>query len=64
VPREIKSKDAFLKLLDTAIELRMRKSDGGAKLKLRTPGILYTFKTSSEEADSLTKGTKVEVVEY
>jgi len=64
MPREITSKDEFQTLLETAVEVRVKKEGEVAKLKLRTPELLYTFKTTSDEADSLTKGAKVDVVEY
>jgi len=64
MPREIKSKEEFEKLLDTATELRVSKSGDAAKVKLRTKEALYTFKTTPEEAESLSKGAKVPVQEF
>ena len=64
MPREIKSKEEFQKLLEQATEVRIKRDGDGAKLKLRTPRVLYAFKTTSEEADELTKGLKVEVLEF
>jgi hypothetical protein len=64
VPRELKSKDEFEKLLENAAEIRVVKSGDEAKVKLRTKGGLFTFKTTSEEADALVKGTKTPMVEY
>ena len=64
MPRELKSKDEFQKVLGEALEIRVKKEGDVAKLKLRTPTQLYTFKTSSDEADTLTKGVKVEVIEF
>ena len=63
MPREIKDKDEFTKLLNKATEIRVVRSGDDAKVKLRTDSVLYTFKTTSEEADSLTKGTKTPVQE-
>ena len=64
MPREISSKEEFQKLLERAVEVRVKKEGDQAKVKLRTPELLYTFKTTSEDADSLTKGSKVDVLEY
>lgn len=63
MPREIKDKEEFEKLLDKATEIRIVRSGDDAKVKLRTGTVLYTFKTTSEEADSLTKGTKTPIQE-
>lgn len=64
MPREIKSKEEFEKLLEAATEVRVSKSGDAAKVKLRTKEALYTFKTTAEEADSLAKGAKVPVQEF
>ncbi len=63
MPKEIKAKERFEKLLETATEVRVARHGDEAKLKLRTKDVLYTFKTSTEEADSLIKGIKTPVVE-
>ena len=64
MPREIKDKKEFQKLLEEAVEIRVKREGDSAKVKIRTPTRLYTFKTSGEEADTLTKGAKVETVEF
>jgi hypothetical protein len=64
VPRELRTKEEFQKLLESAVEVRVSRHGDEAKVKLRTPAALYTFKTTSEEADSLVKGTKAPVVEF
>jgi hypothetical protein len=64
VPRELKSKDEFEKLLERAAEIRVVRSGDDAKVKLRTKEGLFTFKTTSEEADALVKGTKTPIVEH
>ena len=63
VPKEVKSKEEFEKLLETATEVRVVNHGDDAKVKLRTKSALYTFKTTSEEADSLVKGTKAPIIE-
>ena len=64
MPRELKSKDEFQKLLGSATEVRVSRKGEGAKIKLRTKEALYTFKTTGAEADSLVKGLKTPVVEF
>lgn len=64
MPRELKSKDEFQKLLEAATEVRVSRRGDDAKIKLRMKDALYTFKTTSKEADSIIKGTKVPVAEF
>jgi hypothetical protein len=64
MPREIKSKEEFDKLLESATEIRVARAGEKAKVKLRTKAALYTFSTTSEEADSLIKGVKTPIVEF
>jgi len=64
MPKELKSKDEFQKLLDSATEVRISRDGDQAKIKLRTKDVLYTFKTTGAEADSLTKGLKTPLVEF
>jgi ribosomal L38e-like protein len=64
MPREIATKEAFEKLMENATEVRVVKSGDSAKVKLRTKGVLYTFKTNAEDADSLAKSAKVPIQEF
>ena len=64
VPKELKSKQEFEKLLKTATEVRVSRDGEEAKIKLRTKEALYTYKTTGAEADSLIKGLKTPLVEY
>jgi hypothetical protein len=64
VPKEITAKDQFEKLLEQATEIRVSRHGDEAKVKLRTRDVLYTFKTTSEEADALVKGVKTPVAEF
>jgi hypothetical protein len=64
VPKELKSKEEFEKLLKSATEVRVSRDGEEAKIKLRTKEALYTFKTTGAEADSLVKGLKTPLVEY
>jgi hypothetical protein len=63
MPRELKSKEEFDRLLEGATEVRVVRDGDEAKVKLRTKKELYTFKTTSAEADLIVKGTKLPVVE-
>jgi len=64
MPKELKTKDEFQKLLGSATEIRITRDGDEAKIKLRTKDALYTLKTTSAEADSLTKGLKTPLVEF
>ena len=64
MPREIKNKEDFAKLLEAATLVRVVKEGKNAKVKARTKNLLYTYKTNLEEADALTKGLKVTVEEF
>lgn len=64
MPRELKSKEEFEKLIEDATEIRVSRDGDSAKVKLRTRDSLYTFKTTSEEADALVKGAKAPIVEF
>ncbi len=64
MPKEIKDKDQFEKMLETATEVRVSRKGDEAKVKLRTKDALYTFRTTSEEADSMIKGVKAPVLEF
>jgi hypothetical protein len=64
VPREVKSKEDIQELLEGATEIRVSRRGDSAKVKVRTKKALFTFKTTSEEADSLVKGAKVPVQEF
>jgi len=64
MPKELKSRDEFQKLLDSATEVRIKRDGDNAKIKLRTKDTLYTYKTTSAETDSLTKGLKAPLVEF
>ena len=63
MPKEITAKEQFEKLVGQATEIRVAREGDSAKVKLRTKDALYTFKTTSEDADALIKGKKVPVVE-
>lgn len=64
MPKEITTKEEFEKLMESASEIRVSRSGDQAKVKLRTVDALYTFKTTSEEADAMIKGTKTPILEF
>jgi hypothetical protein len=64
VPREIKDKAQFEKLMEAASEVRVSRHGDEAKVKVRTRQGLYTFKTTTEDADAMVKGIKATVVEF
>ena len=64
MPREIKSKEEFQKLLPTATEVRVVRGEESAKVKLRTAVRLYTYETKAADVDALLKGLKTPVVEF
>ena len=64
MPKELKSKDEFQKLLESATEVRVSRKGDEVKVKLRTKEALYTFKTTGADADALIKGLKTPVVEF
>lgn len=64
MPKEIKDKEQFSKLLKDADEVRVFRMGEGAKVKARMKDGLYTFKTSAEEADLMVKGLKAPVLEF
>ncbi len=64
MPKELKSQDEFDRILEHATEVRVSRKGDQAKIKLRTRESLYTFKTTSEGADSIIKGIKTPVFEF
>ena len=64
MPKELKTKEEFDRLVEGATELRVVRRGDSAKMKLRTADGLFTFKTTVAEADSMVKGVKAPVVEY
>ncbi|HXW37122.1 MAG TPA: hypothetical protein VEJ36_04385 [Nitrososphaerales archaeon] len=63
MPMEVTSKEEFTKLLSSALEVRILADDESAKIKLRTKDRLVTYKTTTEEAESLTKDLKIPIIE-
>lgn len=65
MPKELKTSEQFQNMLPKALELRVVRQKEFVKLKLRTPEVLYTYKTNEEEADDIIKNNKeIEVIDY
>lgn len=63
MPAEIVNADEFIGLSETALECRVKRADEFVKLKLRTPGRLYTHKVKLDRADDVIRRLKCEIVE-
>ncbi len=55
MPQQIHDAKSFKKLIERAEEIRVVRSEGKVKLKLRTPNVLYTYVAEKAEADKLLK---------
>ena len=64
MPHQLESKDQAKDLMKEALEIRVVRNGDSSKLKLRTKKGLFTLKTTEDEIESLTKGTKVSIVEF
>ncbi|MDT7892131.1 MAG: hypothetical protein RQ952_05265 [Thermoproteota archaeon] len=49
MPKEIKNKEEFIKLLPLAVECRVKQNKDHVKIKLRTKRMLYTYKTTNQD---------------
>ncbi|MGQ9543880.1 MAG: 5'-nucleotidase [Candidatus Bathyarchaeia archaeon] len=63
MPTEIFDEESFIKLSESAIECRVRRSGEVVKMKLRTPRTLYTMKVEGPRAEEIIKRLACEVVE-
>ncbi len=63
MPAEITNPDKFVEISEGALECRVKRSKDVVKLKLRTPGRLYTYKVKVDRADDVLKRLKCEIVE-
>ena len=65
MPLQIRSREEFEKLIEKASEIRVVKGDPEhVKVKIRLPNQLYTYVTSAEEAEELTKGLKTPIIDF
>ncbi len=63
MPKQVFSKEDFLKMADGAIECLVVRRKDKVKLKLRRSRLVYTYVTNDSEANELLKSVKVNVVE-
>ena len=63
MPAQIRDIEEFVRISERAEECRVKRLEDVVKLKLRTPGRLYTIKLNAEEAAEVLKRLKCEVVE-
>lgn len=63
MPEEVFDAEGFLRLSEKAMECRVKRSEGAVKLKLRTPGKLYTIKLDVERAEEVLKALKCPIRE-
>ena len=64
MPKELFDEKEFLEIAKSRANLcRIKKKGEFVKLKLRTPGRLYTYKTTTEKAEALLKQIEIEQVE-
>ena len=63
MPAEVNDEEEFLRIAERAMECRVKRLRDIVKLKLRTPGELYTIKVNPEKAAEMLKQIRCEVVE-
>jgi uncharacterized protein YifE (UPF0438 family) len=64
MPTEITDEKQFIAIAKSRASLcKIKKVKDVVKLKLRTPKMLYTFKTSPEKAEALLKDLEIERVD-
>jgi len=62
MPAEVFDPEEFIRISERADYCMVKRSGDVVKLKLRTPGKLYTLKVKPEEADAIISRLKCEVV--
>jgi len=63
MPTEIHDTEQFLRISDRATECRVKRLKATVKLKLRTPSQLYTIQIDPDQAATLLKQIRCEVIE-
>lgn len=63
MPAQVSDIDEFIRISERAEECRVKRLEDVVKLKLRTPGKLYTIKLNAEQAAEAIKRVKCEVIE-
>ena len=66
MPKEITSREEFIRMTERAVECRVVKNEkeGVAKVKARTPRYLYTIKIPISELDEFLKQLKCQNIKY
>jgi len=64
MPKQVFSKEDFLKMADGATECLVVKRKDKVKLKLRRSRMMYIYVTNDSEANDLLKNIKVDKVEF
>jgi len=63
MPAEVTDEEEFLRIAERAMECRVKRLRDIVKLKLRTPGELYTIRVNPEKAAEMLKQIRCEVIE-
>jgi len=63
MPKQVFSKDDFLKMADGATECLVVRRKDKVKLKLRRSRLMYVYVTNDSEANDLLKSIKVDTIE-
>ncbi len=64
MPKQIFSKDDFIKLADGAIECLVVRRKDEVKIKLRLSRMLYVYVANASEADEILREIKVNKIEF
>ena len=63
MPKQLFSKDDFLKMADGAIDCLVVRRKDKVKLKLRRSRMMYVYVTNESEANDLLKSIKIDQIE-
>lgn len=63
MPKQLFSKEDFLKMADDAIECLVVRRKEKVKLKIRRTRMMYVYITNESEANDLLKSIKVDTIE-
>ena len=63
MPKEIRDEEEFVQLSDQAHYCDIKRVGRVVKLKLRTPGRLYTLKANPDKAEEIIKKLRCEIRE-
>jgi hypothetical protein len=63
MPAEVADAEEFVRISERAVECRVKRLKDVVKLKLRTPGDLFTIKVDPGKAAEMLKQIRCEVIE-